>query len=291
MAIVEVGSAMPDETKPMTAVAIDSKDRLKPELQQGVALTVWVQRGLLGVLAVGHYLLPFLFAQQDNELVRDSVLLGQVTILMLLVALGGLHWWALIALVLVYPIPAIMWFLSYPEYLREYAGVWLLPYCIISALTLGVLRVFGYRGVWDANEAAEPRPLQISIRGLLILTTLVAATLAFTNWLRLFESSGIGQDLQLWLNVTVDGVVTAVLTALLGWGVGRRGTSALRFTLLLLALLFLTGCQIYAFQMESFWHLPALMSIAWTMVTVGTLLVWRVCGWHVVVRQRDGSFA
>lgn len=292
---------MPDETKPMTAVAIHSEDasnwpddRLKAELQRGFTLSgaaIWLQRALLGMLVVAHCSLPYFFSPGASELIRDSLLMAQVTIGFILLILGGLRLWMIGLVVLLSVIPMIGWYLAIPSYLSDYMLTWLTPYLVCCPLTLIALRFWGWKGTWSTSSDQQRRPLQISILNLLMVTALVAGTLAAFSGLRRWNEAGLERDWQLWINVVVDGLTTATCTVLIVWSMGRRGSPVIRALVLLTALVYLTTCQIYACQMESYWELFLLMNGTWTAVTLGTLIVWRVCGWHVVVRQRDGSFA
>jgi hypothetical protein len=58
----------------------------------------------------------------------------------------------------------------------------------------------------------------------------------------------------------------------------------LKFGVLLLIATALAACQVFAFRMEDFWHLSAVISLAYSLLLAGTLAIWRLCGWQIVTR-------
>jgi len=296
---------MPGESKPMTDLALPiddmpaKEDRLNAELQrdwlapqQRVGLVAWLQRGLLGLLLLAHCIYP-VWLGGESDLLTDSLILAQATVLLVLLTHGGLGLWATLSLLLLAIAPAAGWyylFATRAPYLLSYIASWLLPYSVCCTLTLLALRFYGFRGTWEErtyDPSHNPRPMQISIRSLLVVMTVVASVLTASSFLRRNEFANGDRDWWLWINVISDGVVVTTLTALLVICVGRPGSAVLRSLVLLAALLFFGACNIYAFQMEGFWQLPALTMLAWSGMTVGTLGICRICGWHVVLPRRD----
>jgi hypothetical protein len=300
---VKVGSGMPDETKPMTDLALPINDaatkgdRQKADLLQGwltpqpqrVGMVAWLQRGLLALLLLAHCVYP-IWLGRVSDLLTDSLILAQATVLLVLLTHGGLGLWATLSILLLATVPAAGWyylFATHAPYLLTYVGSWLLPYTVCCTLTLFTLRFYGFQGTWQ-DPVYDSKPLQISIRSLLVVMTVVAVVLTASSVLRRNEIVG-DRDWWLWINVVTDGVVVSGLTALVVLCIGRPGSPVLRGIILVSALLFLGGCNIYAFRMEDFWQLPALTMLAWSGMTVGTLMIFRICGWRVVLPWRDGA--
>ena len=118
----------------------------------------------------------------------------------------------------------------------------------------------------------------------MIVTAVVAVTFAAATWMRDVPVIGVaGNDL--WatlLTFAADGLSTTLLCLAAIWAAGTQGAGVAKFFVLVSIAVFLVVFQIYAFRMETFWHLPTFMSACWILVTCGSLYVWRACGWRVV---------
>lgn len=288
---------MADEAKPMSSLAIQADDRHKAELpqdwlaprKQGAGVVAWFQRGLLTLLILTHCIYPY-WLGRESDLLRDSMILAQTTLLLVLFTMGGLGTRASLVVLVVAAIPALDWYLDYffyTPYLLWYASTWLLPYVACSTLVLVSMRLAGYRGTWQ-ERSYEPKPLQVSILTLLMVMTLVAVVLTGSSLLRQFAVVGWSNDQRHWISSVTDSVIFSALTAFLVICVGRPGSPVLRSLVLGSAMLILGACNVYAFRLEEdFWQLPVFTMLAWSVATVGSLVILRVCGWHVVLPRRD----
>jgi hypothetical protein len=248
--------------------------------------TMWLQRALLAALILTHIALPFVFAiGHSGELIRDVVMVGQLSLWLISLTLLGMHLPGIVMAFIGGAFQSFVWFAIYGETRREWEFAALSVPSVVLAIALVGLRWRGWRGVWD-NTAAATSPWQVSIRQLLFVTTAVAIAFAGANWLRQYPWI---EAEYYWLILGIDGLGTAAMSLTALWAMGTPGSAGLKFGVLLLIAIALAACQVFAFRMERFWYLSAISSLAYTILLAGTLAVWRLCGWRVVFREQQAS--
>ncbi|WP_425615423.1 hypothetical protein NA78x_005342 [Anatilimnocola sp. NA78] len=273
---------MPPENEPVNAVATLSTG----ENALLATATRWLQQTIVVMVLAGHLLLPvcFLFGG-EADLLRDSVFLSQVALICTVAILGELSWLGRGVLFVAGTTGAVIWMQVFPPHYYEYALLTFLLPQIVLILCLAIARYLWVRGDWSPASKQPGRPLQISIRSLLVITFFVAATLAGSSWLR--EAAGSRFTTTYNVLVTLsDGFGTATLCLLATWAIGTRGTSLVRPLMLLCASGLLIVAQTIAFSMEEYWYLNLITWLCWAAITFTTLGALRLAGWHLVVHKR-----
>lgn len=241
--------------------------------------TSWLQRALLVALVLAHIGLPFVFAiGHSGELIRDVVMVGQLSLWLISLTLLGLRWPGVVIALIGGAFHCFAWFAIYGETHRAWEFAALGVPAVVLAIALAGLRCRGWRGVWDPAAAATS-PWQVSIRQLLFVTTAVAIAFAGANWLRQFPWM---EAEYYWLILGIDGLGTAAMSLTALWALGTPGSAGLKFGVLLLIAVALASCQVFAFRMEDFWHLSAISSLAYSILLAATLAIWRLCGWRII---------
>ncbi|WP_254510853.1 hypothetical protein [Anatilimnocola floriformis] len=246
---------------------------------------VALQRILLGLLVVLHLVAPWLCCR-NNLLLLDSLFPSQWTLLIVAASVGGLTWRGCFLLTAMFAFLATTWLLIYPPYLQEYAVTMMVVPLSMLAVAFVTLRLIGFRGEWNAMALSTSGPWQFSIRWLMVVTLVVAVMLAAGSWLRAnagWAAAGSAPYL------IVDGVITAIICFAAVWAAGTPGAAVTKAPLLFAAATFFCLWQFYAFNMDAYWQPVAFMSVVWFAVTVGTLYIWRACGWQIVHRANQKS--
>jgi len=270
---------MPDELKPVNSpLTIDAMQPAK-----SVDAAHALQRLALALLMGAQFVVP-LFLNQD--LWRDSLLLSQVSLGIFVAVLGGLSGRALLLLGPLIAVLSFEWWSVLPFYMQPYLTQFLLAHSVCHVLVFGVARLRGVQGTWSSGTSSDTQqapPLQISIKSLLMVTTMVASTLALANWLReaIQGEPYFTEDTTKYLIIAAfDGFGTSLLTLSIVWALGTQG-SPLKFGLSLIFAVSLGAIQIFAFRMEEFWHLAAYQYAAWLILTAGSILVMKLAGWSL----------
>lgn len=262
----------------MTSLALFPEPR-----PSAVTAIDWLQRGLLVALAIGHLVLPALFLFGQGELVRDAILQAQLSLFILALVWGGWNWRTIGVILLGGAILFVVWHVVIPEHLWSYA--WqstVLPSLLLLVVVHG-LRCASFRGNWSGTDQLTT-PFQVSLGQLLAVTTLAAVAFAGATWVRQLPADWIGTaNDNYFLQSLLDGVGVTGLSLVAVWAIGVRGGTGIKLLVLVAAAIVFGGCQIYAFHLDSLWPYLALTSAAWIGLVAGTLGVWRVCGWHLIL--------
>ncbi|QDU30704.1 hypothetical protein ETAA8_58520 [Anatilimnocola aggregata] len=268
------------ENEPVNAVATISTSEPNP---LSLAI-IWLQRAMIGLLLVGHLLLPLC---ANGDLLRDAAFCAQLGLFTSVVFLGGLSWRTAVPFLLVGLLVGAIWIRVFPaEYIRDYVVPALLVPQILAVVCLLLAALFWVQGTWNAVETRDLGPLQVSIRGLLIATTLIAITLAGANWLQTIASFYDGSPTYYVLVCLVDGFGSALLSLAAVWAIGTRGATVVKSLILLLLTAFLALVQIIAFGMADFWQYVAVYWGWYALLTFGSLWTMRLAGWQLIPSDR-----
>ncbi|QDU30703.1 hypothetical protein ETAA8_58510 [Anatilimnocola aggregata] len=226
------------------------------------------------------------------------MILAQVALVAVFAGLSGLDWARLFLLAPIVPATFVLWLGQTPLLYQGYMNQLVFSHALFSSLAILGVRLSGIRGGWPNPPSSEGKCWQISIKQLLIVTTVVAVVVSGATSLRRLVEGQAETESYVPLYALVDALATSLLTLSIVWALGTSWRW-LNFSLMLVLAVFVYTIQVFAFRMEKSWDSHALQFTAWQAFMIASLMVLRLAGWRLIrphqqlneSRNLDGEYS
>ena len=251
---------------------------------------LFMQTALLGLLVTAHVLAHFIVSAwwpstgEIGDVAHNALILSQSALIVLWIVFGPgrkLVRWPLAALLLV-PLARAVGTQFTPDAATQI--YYLIGTQAVMLLVAGILiRLRKWRLTRSIGGEA-PAQLRYSLRSILIMTTVAAVAMVLAQTARTQVAASVPPPL--WIGRVTLALPFAIIPLLALWAALNRGSAWLGILILCFAAPVLGLATLYI----TAWKNSVPMMAAWTslhaLIVVGTLLVFRGCGYRIIKKTR-----